>query len=101
MIMKDLMDKINKIFENRVRLGIMSVLMANEFIDFKELKEIMDLTDGNLSSNAAVLENEGYIKIEKKFNGKKTQTVYKATGAGKIAFMEHLKALEEIIRNIK
>jgi len=99
--MKEIIEKINKVFENKVRLGIMSVLMVNETIDFKELKSLLNITDGNLSSNAAVLENEGYIKIEKKFIGKKTQTIYKASGAGKTAFSEHLSALEEIIMNLK
>jgi DNA-binding MarR family transcriptional regulator len=99
--MKEILEKINRIFENKVRLGIMSALMVSESLDFKELKEILNLTDGNLSSNAAVLETEGYIRIEKKFVGKKTQTIYRATGAGKIAFTEHLNALEEMIRNIK
>lgn len=97
--MKEIIEKINKVFENKVRLGIMSALMVNDKIDFKELRSILDITDGNLSSNAAVLENEKYIKIEKKFIGKKTQTIYKATQSGKQAFKEHLSALEELIRN--
>jgi len=97
--MKKIIEKINKVFENRVRLGIMSVLMVNEKIEFKELKELLEITDGNLSSNASVLEAEKYIKVSKKFIGKKTQTAYSATAKGKQAFREHLSALEEIIRN--
>lgn len=98
--MKEIIDKINKVFENKVRLGIMSALMVNESLDFKEIKSLLDITDGNLSSNAAVLEKEGYIKIKKKFLGKKTQTVYFATDKGKENFREHLSALEELIRNL-
>lgn len=97
--MKEIIEKINKVFENKVRLGIMSALMVNDEIDFKELKTLLDITDGNLSSNASVLEENKYIKIKKKFIGKKTLTTYTSTGAGKEAFKEHLSALEEIIRN--
>ena len=98
--MKEIIDKINRIFENKVRLGIMSALMVNDSIDFKELKSLLDITDGNLSSNSSVLESEGYIKIKKKFIGKKTQTIYLATVKGKEAFKLHLSALEELIRNL-
>ncbi len=97
--MKEIIAQINKIFENKVRLGIMSALMVNERIDFKELKLLLDITDGNLSSNASVLEKEKYIKIKKKFIGKKTSTIYSATDSGKKAFRIHLSALEMIIRN--
>jgi len=99
--MKEIIEKINKVFENKVRLGIMSALLVNETLDFKELKSLLDITDGNLSSNATVLENEGYIKVKKKFIGKKTKTLYYATDNGKDAFKEHLSALEELIRNLK
>ena len=98
--MKEIIAQINKIFENKVRLGIMSALMVNDKIDFKELKSLLDITDGNLSSNASVLEKEKYIKIKKKFIGKKTSTIYSATVSGEKAFREHLSALEKIIRNI-
>lgn len=98
--MKEIIAQLNKIFENKVRLGIMSALIVNEKIDFKELKSLLDITDGNLSSNASVLEKEKYIKIKKKFVGKKTSTIYSATESGKLAFKEHLSALEKIIKNI-
>jgi len=98
--MKEIIEKINKVFENKVRLGIMSVLSVNESVDFKELKSLLDITDGNLSSNASVLESEGYIKVKKKFIGKKTQTLYYSTDKGRSAFKEHLSALENLIRNL-
>jgi len=95
---KDILQHINKAFDNRIRLGIMSVLMVNDSVDFNTLKELLDVTDGNLASHTKALENEEYITVEKKFIGRKTNTSYKATSKGKQAFQEHLEALEKIIK---
>lgn len=94
--MKNILLHINKAFDNKVRLGIMSVLMVNERSDFNTLKELLDITDGNLASHMKSLENEKYIEVEKKFIGRKTNTSYKATDKGKKAFQAHLDALEQI-----
>lgn len=91
--MKNILLHINKAFDNKVRLGIMSVLMVNERSDFNTLKELLDITDGNLASHMKSLENEKYIEVEKKFIGRKTNTSYKATDKGKKAFQAHLDAL--------
>lgn len=91
---------LNKAFENRVRLGIMSALMVNDAIDFNALKELLRVTDGNLSSHALSLEKEGYIHIRKQFSGKKPLTTYSATKTGVKAFEAHLAALEKLIRKI-
>lgn len=96
--MKEYLAKINKVFENRVRLAVMSLLMLEEWMDFNTLKEKLDLTDGNLSSHINTLEKKGYLEIRKAFIGKKTQTSYRATVAGSKAFRDHLDALEKIIR---
>ncbi len=96
--MKNYLDNINKVFENRIRLAIMSLLMVMDEIDFNSLKERLELTDGNLASHATKLEDCGYITIKKQFVGKKTQTTYTATDEGRSAFKEHLDALERIIR---
>lgn len=90
--------KLNKAFESRVRLGIMSVLMVNDSIDFNTLKELLDVTDGNLASHTAALEKEGFLHIKKEFAGKKTLTTYSATKTGIKAFEEHLDALEKLIK---
>jgi DNA-binding MarR family transcriptional regulator len=89
---------LNKAFESRVRLGIMSILMVNEQVDFSAIKEQLQVTDGNIASHISALEKLDYIKIEKKFIGKKPNTSYAATNKGKKAFHEHLNALEAIIR---
>lgn len=96
--MKDYLAKINKVFENRVRLAVMSLLMVNDSLDFNTLKATLDLTDGNLASHAAKLESAGYITVGKQFVGKKPQTTYRATAKGRKAFRDHLDALEQIIR---
>jgi predicted transcriptional regulator len=91
--------KLNKAFESRVRLGIMSILMVNDHLDFNTLKELLDLTDGNLASHASALEKDGYIQIKKSFMGKKPLTTFSVSRAGMKAFKEHLDQLEKIIKN--
>lgn len=76
----------------------MSVLMVNDSIDFNTLKELLQVTDGNLASHSAALEKEGFVHIKKEFVGKKTLTTYSATKLGIKAFEEHLDALEKLIR---
>ncbi|MCE7996288.1 MAG: transcriptional regulator [Roseivirga sp.] len=96
--MKVNIHKLNKAFENRVRLGIMSALIAGEQMDFNRLKELLDVTDGNLASHLKALEKEEFIQVEKSFVGRKPNTKYSATKAGKKAFIEHIDALESLIK---
>lgn len=96
--MKNIIQNINKAFDHRIRLGIMSVLMVNESADFSTLKELLGVTDGNLASHAKALEAEKYIAVEKQFIGKKPNTSYKATKSGREAFTAHIDALESLIR---
>lgn len=92
-----MIEGLNKIFESRVRLGIMSVLMVNDEIDFNSLKELLSVTDGNLASHIAGLEKNEYIKVIKEFVGKKPKTSFTATALGKKAFQDHLTALENLL----
>ena len=92
---------LNKIFDNRIRLGIMSALMVNDTINFNELKELLQITDGNLASHIKGLEESGYLKVQKGFIGRKTNTTYSATKAGELAFKQHLAALEKMIKASK
>lgn len=96
--MKSIIANINRLFESRVRLGIMSVLMVNDRADFNTLKEMLELTDGNLASHIKALEKEEFIEVEKKFVGRKPKTMYRATVKGRKAFREHLNALEALIK---
>ena len=95
--MKELIARLNKAFENRVRLGIMSVLLVNDEVDFSALKEMLDVSDGNLASHITALEKAEYVLVEKKFVGKKPNTTYKVTKLGRQAFNEHLNALEKLL----
>ncbi|MCU0377867.1 MAG: transcriptional regulator [Bacteroidales bacterium] len=95
--MKEILANINKSFENRVRLGIMSVLSIQRSMDFTGLKELLDVTDGNLASHLRALEDGGYISMEKSFINRKPNTTYSITETGMESFRSHLKALEELI----
>lgn len=88
---------LKKDFESRVRLGIMSVLMVNDWVDFNEMKNLLEVTDGNLASHSSALEKANYIEIKKEFVGKKPKTSYRVTNSGKKEFEEHLSALEKLL----
>jgi len=94
-----LIENINKAFDHRVRLGIMSVLMVNEYADFTTLKDLLGVTDGNLASHAKALESAEYILVEKQFIGKKPNTRYRATKQGQTAFQKHIDALEQLLKS--
>ncbi len=88
---------LNKDFESRVRLGIMSILIVNDWVEFGEIKELLDLTDGNLASHSKALETKEYIEVKKEFVGKKPKTSYRVTQLGREAFNLHLEALEKLL----
>jgi len=94
---KEVLKDLDKAFENRIRLGIMSALVVNEGVDFNTLKELLDVTDGNLASHLKSLEKSGYISYKKEFLGRKPNTVYVATAAGMEAFKRHIKAIEQLL----
>ena len=96
--MKDILNNLNKAFENRVRLGIMSALMVNEFLDFNALKDLLGLTDGNLASHLKNLEKKEFISIQKEFLNRKPNTKYAITPLGKNAFVKHIKAIEQLLK---
>lgn len=99
--MKDLLDNLDKAFESRVRLGIMAILMVNEQVDFNYLKELLEVTDGNLASHLKQLEASTYVTVSKQFVGRKPNTTYAVTPQGKIALESHLNAIEKLLRNTK
>lgn len=95
--MKSIITGLQKVFDHRVRLGIMSILMVNEWIDFKHLKTMLEVTDGNLASHLKALEKHEHIETKKQFIGKKPNTSYRATISGRTAFTAHLNALEKLL----
>ncbi|RIA10432.1 transcriptional regulator [Flavobacteriaceae bacterium MAR_2010_72] len=75
----------------------MSILMVNDYADFNTLKELLDVTDGNLASHTKALENADYMSVEKRFIGRKPNTRYAATDLGRAEFKKHIDALEKLI----
>jgi DNA-binding HxlR family transcriptional regulator len=98
--MNNPIEKLNKVFDSRIRLGIMSALMVNEEVNYNTLKELMEVTDGNLASHLKTLEENLYIKMIKKFIVRKTNTTYTVTKAGEKAFKEQISALEKMIKSL-
>ena len=99
--MKNPISGLNKIFDNRIRLGVMSVLIVNEEISFNDLKAMLEVTDGNLATHLVSLEENGFIKVHKGFIGRKTNTTYSITKLGEREFTNHVKVLEGMIKGIK
>ena len=99
--MKNPIENLNKVFDSRIRLGVMSILVVNAEVNFNDLKQMMGVTDGNLASHLVNLEENGYIKVHKGFVGRKTNTTYSITRAGEKAFKEHIDALEHMIKGMK
>ena len=77
----------------------MSILMVNDSADFSTLKELLNLSDGNLASHLRALEEAAYVLVNKQFLGRKPNTSYSASETGRKAFQEHLNALEELIKS--
>jgi len=98
---KNPFENLDKVLEHRIRLQIMSVLMANESYDFSSLKEVLAVTDGNLASHMKALEKEKYVTVNKSFIDRKPSTKYKATDRGRTAFKKHLDALEQVVKQQK
>ena len=94
-------NNLNKLFDSRIRLGILSALLVNDDVNFNDLKELLEITDGNLASHLKALEENQVIKVEKGFIGRKTNTTYSITKAGERLFKAHLDALEKMIRSTK
>jgi DNA-binding HxlR family transcriptional regulator len=95
--MKEILNNLNKLLENRVRLGIMSALMVNDSMDFNTLKDLLDVTDGNLASHLKTLEKNEFLEVRKQFIGRKPHTNYIITEHGRQAFDHHLNALEQLM----
>lgn len=98
--MKNPIEQLQKVFDSRVRLGVMSALIVNAQVSFNELKELIQVTDGNLASHLKALEENGLIKVNKGFIGRKTNTTYTVTKSGEKAFRQHLEALELMIKQM-
>jgi len=92
---------LDRLIHERMRLGIVSALAANESLTFNDLKNLMDTTDGNLSVHARKLEDGGYIACTKSFEGRLPKTEYKLTAAGKRALESYLSHMETLIQQMR
>jgi DNA-binding HxlR family transcriptional regulator len=92
---------LDRLIHERLRLGIVSALAANERLTFNELKRLLQTTDGNLSVHARKLEEANYVSCEKTFAGRLPQTTYRLTAAGRRALDKYLVHMEAIIRAMK
>ena len=92
---------LDKVIHERMRLGIISALAANEKLSFTELKKLLDTTDGNISVHARKLEDAGYVTLEKSFKGRMPLTEYKITKDGRKALTRYLDHMEALIKAMK
>ena len=92
---------LDRLIHERMRLGIVSALAANESLTFNDLKSLMNTTDGNLSVHARKLEDGGYITCTKSFEGRLPKTEYKLTAAGKRAIENYLSHMETLIQQMR
>ena len=90
--------ELDRLIHERMRLGIISALSASDSLSFSDLKRLLRTTDGNLSVHARKLEEGGYIACHKFFEGRIPRTEYRLTAAGKKAFEQYLRDMEEVIR---
>jgi len=92
---------LDRLIHERLRLGIISTLAANESLTFSDLKSLMNTTDGNLSVHARKLEEAGYIACTKYFDGRLPKTEYKLTAAGRTALESYINHMESLIRQMR
>ena len=93
--------ELDRLIHERMRLGIVSALAANESLTFSELKKLLDTTDGNISVHARKLEDAGYITCEKSFDGRIPRTEYRLTASGRKALRKYLDHMEALIRAMR
>ena len=99
--MKNPFENLDKLMSHSSRLQIMSVLVANDSYDFTSLKELLNITDGNLATHIKALEREKYILVNKSFVDRKPSTRYRASEKGRNAFKKHIDALDALVREQK
>lgn len=94
-------NELDKVIHERMRLGIISALAANDKLSFSDLKSLLNTTDGNVSVHARKLEDAGYVTMKKSFSGRTPLTEYKITAAGRKALEQYLNHMEALIKAMK
>ncbi len=90
-------DELDRLIHERIRLGIVSALAANDSLSFADLRDILGTTDGNLSVHARKLEDAGYVRVSKGFEARKPRTEYSLTAKGRRALEGYLARMEQIL----
>ena len=98
---RSLAPELDRLIHERLRLGIVSALAANESLTFNDLKALMNTTDGNLSVHARKLEDAGYIVCAKSFEGRVPKTEYKLSSSGRRALENYLNHMETLIKQTR
>ncbi len=93
----DAIERLDLVIHEQGRMKIMSLLAAAELLSFKELKDLLGMTDGNLSVHMRKLEESGYVAVHKSFVNRKPRTEYALTPEGRAAFSAYIAALEQIV----
>lgn len=93
---KDIIQQMDKAFDSRVKIGIMAILKNNQWVDFNEMKSALGITDGNLASHTNSLERKNFIEVHKQFVGKRPNTSYRVTTAGREGYQRYLVALKKL-----
>ncbi len=91
---------LDRLVHERLRLGIIAALAVNDRLTFADLKDILESTDGNLSDHARKLENAGYLRVEKSFQGRKPQTAYSLTARGRQALRNYLDSMQAFLQSM-
>ncbi len=92
---------LDPVIHERVRLGIISALAVNDELSFNDLKQLLEITDGNLSVHARKLEEAGYVRCTKSFVGRQPRTEFKLTSSGRRALENYLEQMESVIRSTR
>jgi DNA-binding HxlR family transcriptional regulator len=93
--------ELDRVIHERVRLAIVSALAGAESLAFNELKELLQITDGNLSVHARKLEDAGFVACEKSFVERVPRTEYRLTPAGRKALDAYLSHMEALIQRVR
>ena len=93
--------ELDRVIHERMRLAIVSALAASETLSFRDLKESLQATDGNLSVHARKLEEAGYVSCAKSFEGRVPKTEYRLTAEGRRAFEKYIDHLEALVENVR
>ena len=97
----DLFLKLNRVIHEKGRLAIMSALAAAPELTFTELRDLLDMTDGNLTTHIRTLQQEGYVSVAKSYQNNRPLTSCALTAAGRKAFAKYIDLLDQIVRQSK